>query len=88
MQWLGYVGLVMVAICWVPQSLETIRRGRCEINLLFLILSAVGSSCLMTYAFFGGDTVFSVLNAITTVGSSLNLYYKLFPRTPADSSIS
>lgn len=80
MQWIGYVGVVALAICWFPQSWETVKRGRCEMNLHFLILGSVGNISLVAYAIVIGDTVFSLLNTITTLGSVFNLYYKLFPR--------
>lgn len=77
----GYLGLLLIAICWVPQSVETIRAGRCGANLLFLILSALGSVLLTIYAIARNDMVFSILNTLTAVGAFVNLYYKLFPRT-------
>lgn len=80
MQWIGYVGLTALVLCWIPQSLDTIRLGRCPVNLLFLILSAVGSSSLALYALSLGDPVFSILNIITTAGAGFNIYYRLFPR--------
>lgn len=83
MQWLGYVGLTALALCWIPQSVETIRSGRCSVNFLFLILSAVGSSTLAVYAFSINDTVFTLLNTLTTAGAVINIYYKVFPRSPA-----
>ena len=79
-QWIGYLGLVALVISWIPQSLETIRLGRCPVNLMFLILSAVGSVGLATYALSLGDPVFSTLNILTTIGALINIYYKLFPR--------
>ena len=80
MQWVGYIGLVAIVICWVPQSLETIKLGRCPVNLWFLVLSIIGSIGLAVYALSIGDPIFGTLNALTTVGALLNLYYKLFPR--------
>ena len=80
MLWIGYVGLGALVLCWIPQSVETIKLGWCPVNLAFLILSAVGSSTLAIYAFSLGDPVFSILNVITTAGAGLNIYYKLFPR--------
>jgi lipid-A-disaccharide synthase-like uncharacterized protein len=79
-QWIGYIGLAALVVCWIPQSIETIKLGRCPVNLSFLILSAVGSSTLALYAFSLGDPVFSILNVITTAGAALNIFYKLFPR--------
>jgi lipid-A-disaccharide synthase-like uncharacterized protein len=77
---IGYIGLAAVAICWLPQSLETIRAGRCTVNLIFLLLSALGSLCLIVYAASRGDVVFSALNTLTALGALINLYYKFFPR--------
>ena len=78
--YIGYSGLVLVAICWVPQSIETIRAGRCGVNLIFLLLSALGSLCLTVYAIARNDVVFSILNTLTAIGALINLLYKLHPR--------
>jgi MtN3 and saliva related transmembrane protein len=82
MQWIGYIGLTALALCWIPQSIETIRQGRCTVNLTFLILSSVGSFTLALYAWSLGDPVFTILNTLTTLGAALNVFYKLFPREP------
>lgn len=80
MIWIGYIGLMAFALAWIPQSIETIRAGRCPVNMKFLLLSAVGSGALALYAVLLGDLVFSVLNGLTTAGALVNLFYKLFPR--------
>lgn len=80
LQWIGYIGLVALVLCWIPQSIETIRLGRCPVNFTFLVLSAIGSLSLAIYALSLGDPVFSLLNIATTGGAALNIYYKLFPR--------
>jgi len=81
LQIVGYLGLLLVAICWLPQTLETLREGKCGANTLFLILSALGSVCLTIYAIGRNDIVFSILNTLTGLGAFVNLYYKFFPRT-------
>ncbi|MBI3297247.1 MAG: lipid-A-disaccharide synthase N-terminal domain-containing protein [Elusimicrobia bacterium] len=78
--WVGYVGLVAFALAWIPQSLDTIRAGRCEVNRTFLALAGVGSLSLTIYALQQGDPVFATLNALTTLGAFINLCYSLFPR--------
>lgn len=82
MQWIGYVGLAALVLCWIPQSVETVKLGRCPVNLTFLILSAIGSFSLAIYAFSLGDPVFSILNILTTTGALVNVSYKIFPREP------
>lgn len=84
MQWIGYIGLTALALCWIPQSIETIKRGRCPVNLTFLILSSVGSFTLALYAWGLGDPVFTILNTLTTLGAALNIFYKIFPREPQE----
>ncbi len=85
MEWIGYVGVIAFALAWIPQSIDTIRAGHCTVNGVFLALATIGSASLMAYAFFMGDMVFSLVNALTTIGALVNVWYKLFPRKP-DSS--
>lgn len=80
MLWLGYVGLSALVLCWIPQTIETIKQGRCPVNLAFLVLSALGSLCLAFYALSLGNSVFTILNCLTTLGTAINIFYKLFPR--------
>lgn len=83
MDWIGYLGMTALAICWLPQSIDTVRQGRCDVTLGFLLLSALGSMSLALYAFLRADTVFVLVNILTTVGALLNLFYRLFPRDRA-----
>ncbi len=83
MELIGYIGLTALALCWIPQSIDTVRQGRCDVNLSFLILSAVGSLSLGIYAVLRVDPVFIIVNTLTTAGALLNLFYKLRPRRVA-----
>lgn len=79
MEYVGYVGVLAFALAWIPQSWETVRRGRCDVNPFFLALSAVGSAALTAYALQRRDPVFSALNAMTTLGALINAWYRAFP---------
>ncbi len=79
--YLGYLGLFLIAVCWLPQTIETIRVGKCGVNMLFLVFQVVGSACLVAYAVGRDDLVFSVLNSLTALGAMINLYYKFSPRS-------
>jgi lipid-A-disaccharide synthase-like uncharacterized protein len=83
MELIGYIGLTALALCWIPQSIDTLRHGRCEVNLSFLVLSMVGSLSLAIYAVLRSDPVFIIVNTLTTAGALLNLFYKLRPRRSA-----
>lgn len=74
MQLHGYVGLIALALCWVPQSFETIKLGKSPVNLTFLLLSPTGSFFLALYAFGQGDMIFLILNSLTTLGALINVY--------------
>ncbi|MDE2039388.1 MAG: lipid-A-disaccharide synthase N-terminal domain-containing protein [Elusimicrobia bacterium] len=75
--WMGYVGAVAFAAAWVPQCVETLRLGRCDVNWGFLILQSVGSMALVGYSIARGDMVFCAVNVLATIGALLNLAVKL-----------
>lgn len=77
---IGWLGLAMLLIAWIPQTWDTIKAGETHMNLAFILLYALSSAFLTLYSFFNNDTVFLVLNAMLTLGSGINLYYKFFPR--------
>lgn len=79
-QFVGYVGLVAFGLAWLPQSWETVRAGECGLNAAFLGLSALGSVALTAYAALRGDAVFGALNAMTSLGALVNIWYRVFPR--------
>jgi MtN3 and saliva related transmembrane protein len=74
---IGYIGLISLAACWVPQTLQTIREKDCKANMQFLVLSFVGSMSLMIYAILLGDIIFSILNFMTSAGALINFIYKI-----------
>ena len=80
MLWIGYVGLTALVLCWIPQSIDTIKQGRCPVNVTFLVLSALGSLSLAIYALSLGNMIFTILNCLTTLGAAINIFYKMFPR--------
>lgn len=79
-QILGWVGFGMLVAAWVPQTMETIRQGYTDTNLAFIILYVSASILLTVYSVLVEDYVFIALNASLTIGSGINLYYKLFPK--------
>lgn len=77
---LGWAGFAILILAWIPQTWETIKAGRTEMNIAFILMYAISSMLLTVYSVLENDTVFITLNALLTLGSGINLFYKLFPR--------
>ncbi len=77
---LGWTGFAILVSAWVPQTLQTIKAGRTDISLAFILMYVSSSLLLTIYSVLENDHVFIALNGLLTIGSGINLYYKLFPR--------
>lgn len=77
---LGYGGFVFLAICWVPQTIETIKTGKVAMQKSFLLMYALGAGLLMVQAIGLDNLPLILLNSYTTAASLINLFYGLFPR--------
>lgn len=77
---LGWAGFGILIGAWIPQTWQTIKRGQTDISLAFILMYVSSSLLLTVYSVLTDDLIFSVLNAMLTVGSAINLYYKLNPR--------
>lgn len=77
---LGWLGFGVLIIAWVPQTWDTIKAGRTSLNMTFIILYFTSSFCLTVYSILTGDNVFTALNGLLTIGSGINMYFKLFPK--------
>lgn len=78
MKVIGLIGLIAIVACWIPQTLEVVRTRRSGMKLSFLLLYFSGSIALTIYAI--GDPIFVTLNLLTTIGSAINLYFKIFAK--------
>lgn len=76
---LGWVGFGILVLAWVPQTWETIKAGYTDTNLAFILLYFTASLILTVYSIIIDDHVFTALNGMLTLGSGINLYFKLSP---------
>jgi len=76
----GYGGFIFLAICWVPQTIETIKNGKVAMQKSFLLMYAIGAALLMVQAIGLENLPLILLNSYTAVASLINLFYGLFPR--------
>ncbi len=80
---LGYGGFALLAICWIPQTIETIRQGKVAMQKSFLLMYAAGSGLLMAQAIGLNSIPLILLNSYTSLASLINLFYGIFPRKTA-----
>lgn len=76
---LGWLGFGLLITAWVPQTWDTIKAGRTDMNMIFILLYVTSSLLLTIYSVLTVDYVFITLNALLTIGSGINLFYKLKP---------
>ncbi|MBO6794493.1 MAG: hypothetical protein JJ895_11325 [Balneolaceae bacterium] len=77
---LGWLGFGLLITAWVPQTWDTIKAGRTDMNMIFILLYVTSSLLLTIYSVLTVDYVFITLNALLTFGSGINLFYKIKPR--------
>ena len=78
---LGYGGFFLLAVCWVPQTIKTLKEGKVSMQRSFLLMYSAGSALLMLQAIGLHNFPLILLNSYTTLASLINLYYGVFPRT-------
>lgn len=80
-EFLGWTGFGILVAAWIPQTIDTIKRGNTSMNIAFIIMYFTSSLILTIYSVITGDPVFTALNGLLTLGSGINLFYKISPRT-------
>ncbi|MEX0607813.1 MAG: hypothetical protein WD016_06735 [Balneolaceae bacterium] len=81
---LGWLGFGVLVAAWIPQTWETIMKGKTSMNIAFIILYFSSSLMLTIYSIMIDNTIYTTLNALLTIGSGINLYFKLLPRKSAE----
>ncbi|MEM2974004.1 MAG: lipid-A-disaccharide synthase N-terminal domain-containing protein [Candidatus Micrarchaeia archaeon] len=73
----GILGLVLILVAWIPQTIETIKMRKTGMRREFILLYLLGSTFLIGYSFLLDDFVFVILNTGAVVIAFINLYYSL-----------
>jgi len=77
LNYVGILGLILIALGWIPQTLEIIKKKNNNLNLKFNLLYTIGSLALTVYAIYINDIVFILLNGFAFLMSGIGLYYKI-----------
>ncbi len=75
LSYLGILGLILIAIGWVPQTIQTIKQKKNNLAIKFNLLYTIGSLALVIYSVYIQDTVFILLNGFAFLMSGVGLFY-------------
>ncbi|MCH7850924.1 MAG: hypothetical protein IH845_04750 [Nanoarchaeota archaeon] len=73
----GILGVVLIVLGWIPETIEIIRKKKNNLNLKFNILYTLGSLFLVIYSIYINDLVFILLNGFAFLMSSVGLFYTI-----------
>jgi MtN3 and saliva related transmembrane protein len=74
---IGLLGMLLLVSSWLPQTVETLRKRHCPLNLEFIIIYVAAASLLTIYSYIIGDWIFFTLNFLSALQSAINLVVKL-----------
>jgi len=77
---LGIIGLICIAVGWIPQIAEIVKKKKSNLNLGFAILYTIGSLALVLYALQISDWIFVSLNGFAFLMSAIGLFYTIKPK--------
>jgi len=75
---LGIIGAIILAIAWLPETIQILREKKSRLNPKFSIFYFVGTLVLFSYAVLMNELVFSIVNGIVLIQTCINLYYGFF----------
>ncbi len=79
---IGIVGLICIAAAWIPPTVKTIKQKSTDLPLTFLVLTAAGNLSLTIYSLLIVDAIYLTLNSLALLQGCINLFYRLFPKSP------
>ena len=74
---IGLIGMILLVSSWVPQTVETVRKRKCPLNLEFIVIYVTAATMLTVYSYVIGDWIFFTLNFLSAFQSAVNLVVKL-----------
>ena len=77
---IGIIGLVILALAWIPQTYSVIKKKKSNIDYKFGILYVIGSLILVAYSIQIKDYIFLILNSTVALMSAISLYFSINKR--------
>jgi lipid-A-disaccharide synthase-like uncharacterized protein len=76
LQIIGIAGAIFMAVAWVPEIIEIIRRKESPLNPNFARIALIGTALLLVYSILSKDWVFIAVNALILIQLCIALYYE------------
>jgi len=77
MEILGWMGSVLLALCGLPQAIQTVRtKSASDISWLFLLMWGAGDLMLLIYTFPLGKLALTINYGFNAVLISIIIWYK------------
>jgi len=73
---IGIAGAVILAIAWIPETLEIIRLKESKLNRKFAEVYFIGTLLLFLYALYLKDAIFAFVNGFILFQVCISLYYE------------
>ncbi|MDD5254282.1 MAG: hypothetical protein PHG05_04265 [Candidatus Nanoarchaeia archaeon] len=77
---IGIIGLILLGIGWIPETIKIIKERKASIDWKFGVLYVVGSLLLVVYSVQIRDYVFLILNSFVALMSGISLFFSVRKR--------
>ncbi|MBU1203476.1 MAG: hypothetical protein KKG60_00205 [Nanoarchaeota archaeon] len=77
---IGVIGLVLLSISWIAETISLIKHKRSkkkELDLKFSVLYVLGSLCLAVYSVQIKNLIFIILNSVVVLLSTISLVFSV-----------
>ena len=71
---IGMVGMAFLVLAWIPEILDTVKKGGRGIDMRFGLMSLIGDVLLIAYSYQIGDRVFLALNIFIFLATGLEVF--------------
>ncbi|PIT84855.1 hypothetical protein COU37_01190 [Candidatus Micrarchaeota archaeon CG10_big_fil_rev_8_21_14_0_10_45_29] len=79
LQYLGFAGLALLVIAWIPETLQNYKEKGKNLNLKFVMLYLFGSAFLAAHAYLINDFIFMALNSLAALIALANACIIILP---------
>jgi len=77
---IGIIGVILLGVGWIPETISIIREKASKIDWRFGALYVIGSILLAIYAFQINDLIFLILNSLIAIMSGISLFFSVKER--------